>query len=114
VWQGYCYREQARSHRFSGIHKIRERQIPLWEIGGGRAIAIASKLSPTGSLVYTKFVNDRYLCGSELARDGARSGNEDLQSSFFINPANAANGLCVALAIFGVLSEPSPKYCWSV
>ncbi len=36
------------------------------------------------------------------------------QSSFFINPAKAAKGLCVALAIFGVLSEPSPKYCWSV
>jgi len=38
----------------------------------------------------------------------------DYQSSFFINPANAANGLCVALAIVGLLVEPSPKYCWSV
>jgi len=35
-------------------------------------------------------------------------------SSFFINPASAAKGLWVALAIFGVLREPSPKYCWSV
>ncbi|OWP72831.1 hypothetical protein CEC48_05500 [Pseudomonas sp. K2I15] len=39
---------------------------------------------------------------------------EGLQSSFFISPANAANGLCVALAIVGLLVEPSPKYCWSV
>ena len=32
-------------------------------------------------------------------------------SSFFISPANAANGLWVALAIFGLLVELSEKYC---
>ncbi|SHM83584.1 hypothetical protein SAMN05216593_103471 [Pseudomonas asturiensis] len=35
-------------------------------------------------------------------------------SSFFINPARAANGLWVALEAFGELSELSEKYCWSV
>ena len=53
-------------------------------------------------------------CGSWLACDEAGTGKEKLQSSFFINPANAANGLCVALAMLGLLVEPSPKYCWSV
>ena len=32
-------------------------------------------------------------------------------SSFFISPASAANGLWVALAIFGLLVELSEKYC---
>ena len=49
-----------------------------------------------------------------LAREGASPVYDYLQSSFFINPASAANGLCVALAIFGELNEPSLKYCWSV
>jgi hypothetical protein len=31
--------------------------------------------------------------------------------SFFINPASAANGLWVALAVFGLLVELSEKYC---
>jgi len=34
--------------------------------------------------------------------------------SFFINPASAAKGLWVALAVFGLLVELSEKYCWSV
>jgi len=29
-------------------------------------------------------------------------------------PASPANGLWVALAMLGVLVEPSLKYCWSV
>ena len=53
--------------------------------------------------------------GVALARGDsfAERGNDQLAgySSFFIRPANAANGLCVALAIVGELSEPSPKYC---
>lgn len=68
--------------------------------------AIAGKPTPTGGM-HSKG-------GSGLARDEAVTGSDELQSSFFINPANAANGLCVALAIVGLLVEPSPKYCWSV
>lgn len=49
-----------------------------------------------------------------LARSGRFSplqGQARCQSSFFISPANAANGLWVALAILGLLREPSSKYC---
>ncbi|MNN94160.1 hypothetical protein D3C81_2127380 [compost metagenome] len=43
----------------------------------------------------------------------AAGGCVDSQS-FFSKPASPANGLCVALAMLGVLVEPSLKYCWSV
>ncbi|RIJ09002.1 hypothetical protein DXT77_18745 [Pseudomonas sp. 91RF] len=80
-----------------------------FEIGGVCQAAFASRLAPTVDRCRTQ-----KQCGSEPARERAGSDAEDLQSSFFIRPASAANGLCVALAIFGVLREPSPKYCWSV
>lgn len=44
---------------------------------------------------------------------GSSGGRIDGQS-FFNMPASPANGLWVALAMLGVLVEPSLKYCWSV
>ena len=44
------------------------------------------------------------------SRVGIRN-KEAFYSSFFINPASAAKGLCVALAVFGLLVELSEKYC---
>ncbi len=64
-----------------------------------QTIAFADKSAPTS--IYVSPVTGALACPL-------------IHSSFFISPASAANGLWVALAVFGVLSEPSAKYCWSV
>ena len=85
--------------------------VPLWR---GGLLPLGREAAPKPATVVIRVNRVRWLYDCFAAERGQAPSPQDqgrLQSSFFINPANAANGLCVALAIFGVLSEPSSKYC---
>lgn len=73
-----------------------------------------------GSFLAGRAVGNTVIFPGERAKRNASSvmvsiansnSGSRLAHSFFINPASAANGLCVAFATEGVLREPSVKYC---
>lgn len=63
---------------------------------------------------FVRHVSGPFAKKSAIIRACRHGGAGIDGQSFFISAARPANGLWVATATFGVLSEPSLKYCWSV
>src|SRR5471030_369442 len=103
---------RAGLYRFGHVYGAAKSGLPCRK----RQIFAAMHKTNVGAGLLAKAVGQSILMSTDTpsSRASPLPQGRLQSSSFFISPANAANGLCVALATFGVLREPSLKYCWSV